>query len=49
MEIRAGDTPGMARWRKHLFLATAVISAEPADYFGLPRDRTITLGAEIEL
>ena len=38
----------MSRWRKHLFLATAVITAEPADYFGLPRERTIMLGAEIE-
>ena len=38
----------MSRWRKHLYLATAVIAAEPADYFGLPRERTITLGAEIE-
>ena len=48
VELRAGDRPGMSRWRKHLYLATAVIAAEPADYFGLPRDRTITLGAEIE-
>jgi KUP system potassium uptake protein len=48
VELRAGDHPGMSRWRKHLYLATAVIAAEPADYFGLPRDRTITLGAEIE-
>ena len=48
VELRAGDRPGMSRWRKHLYLATAVIAAEPADYFGLPRERTITLGAEIE-
>jgi hypothetical protein len=25
-----------------------LISAEPADYFQLPRERTITLGADIE-
>ncbi len=48
VELRPGDRPGMSRWRKRLFLATAVIAAEPADYFGLPRERTITLGAEIE-
>ena len=48
VELKAGDRPGMSRWRKHLYLATAVIAAEPADYFGLPRERTITLGAEIE-
>jgi KUP system potassium uptake protein len=48
VELKPGDRPGMSRWRKRLFLVTALISAEPADYFGLPRDRTITLGAEIE-
>jgi KUP system potassium uptake protein len=48
VELTPGDGPGMSRWRKRLFLVTALISAEPADYFQLPRDRTITLGAEIE-
>ena len=41
-------TPGMSHWRKRLFLITAVISAEPAEYFRLPRDRTVTLGSKIE-
>jgi KUP system potassium uptake protein len=48
VELKVGDRPGMRRWRKRLFLATALIGAEPADYFGLPRKRTITLGSEIE-
>jgi KUP system potassium uptake protein len=48
VELRASDRPGMSRWRKRLFLVTALIAAEPADYFGLPRKRTITLGSEIE-
>jgi KUP system potassium uptake protein len=48
VELRAGDRGGMRRWRKRLFLATALVGAEPADYFRLPRKRTITLGAEIE-
>ncbi len=48
VELRASDRPGMSRWRKRLFLVTALIAAEPADYFKLPRDRTITLGSEIE-
>jgi KUP system potassium uptake protein len=48
IELTAGHGPGMRRWRKQLFLATALIAAEPADYFGLPRKRTITLGSEIE-
>jgi len=48
IELKAGDGPGMSRWRKELFLATAKISAEPAHYFGLPRHRTITVGSQIE-
>ena len=48
VERTPGDNPGMSQWRKRLFLVTALISAEPADYFELPRDRTITLGAEIK-
>ena len=48
MELRPSDRPGMSRWRKRLFLETRVISAEPAQYFRLPRDRTITVGGDIE-
>jgi KUP system potassium uptake protein len=48
-ELIVGDRPGMRRWRKRLFLATALLGAEPTDYFALPRKRTITLGSEIEL
>ena len=48
LELKATDRPGMSRWRKRLFLLTADISAEPADYFHLPRKRTVTLGSEID-
>jgi KUP system potassium uptake protein len=48
VELRAGDRAGMRRWRKRLYIATALIGAEPADYLRLPPKRTITLGAEIE-
>jgi KUP system potassium uptake protein len=48
VELKAGDRPGMSRWRKRIFLITASLTAEPADYFRLPRERTITLGSEIE-
>jgi KUP system potassium uptake protein len=48
VQLRATDRPGMSRWRKRLFLITAVVTAEPTDYFRLPRERTITLGSEIE-
>jgi KUP system potassium uptake protein len=48
VELRPTDQPGMSRWRKRIFLITALITAEPADYFRLPRKRTVTLGSEIE-
>ena len=49
IELRRGDAPGMSRWRKRLFLATAGISADAAEYFGLPRDRTVIMGSRIEV
>jgi KUP system potassium uptake protein len=48
VELKATNKPGMSHWRKRLFLITAVIAAEPADYFKLPRQRTVTLGSQIE-
>jgi KUP system potassium uptake protein len=48
VELKPSDKPGMSRWRKRVFLITAAITAEPADYFRLPRERTVTLGSEIE-
>jgi KUP system potassium uptake protein len=40
---------GMARWRKRLFLFLAHNAADPAAYFRLPRDRTVTLGSAVDL
>jgi KUP system potassium uptake protein len=48
VELRASHRPGMAYWRKRVFLLIAEIAAEPSDYFRLPRERTVTLGSEIE-
>ena len=39
----------MSRWRKHLFIATSRITADAAESFQLPRDRTVIMGARIEL
>ena len=49
IELRAGDAPGMAHWRKRLFVATSRITADAAEYFGLPRDRTIIMGSRVEV
>jgi len=37
----------MARWRTSLFLTLARHSANPAEYFNLPEDRTIVMGGHI--
>jgi KUP system potassium uptake protein len=47
--LRAGDAPGMTRWRKRLFVATSRITADAAEYFGLPPDRTVIMGSRIEV
>jgi KUP system potassium uptake protein len=40
-------SPGMARWRKALFVVMARNAASPADYFGLPTERVVTMGSQI--
>jgi KUP system potassium uptake protein len=43
------DEPGLARWRKKLFVAMERNAASPVEYFRLPHDRTITMGSQIPL
>jgi KUP system potassium uptake protein len=47
--IRRTKTKGMAQWRKILFLRLAHNAADPAAYFGLPVDRTVTMGSPVEV
>ncbi|MBO0840916.1 MAG: KUP/HAK/KT family potassium transporter, partial [Sciscionella sp.] len=49
IELRYGDSATMARWRKRLFIATSYITADAADQFNLPRDRTVIMGAHIDV
>jgi KUP system potassium uptake protein len=44
IQLHTGKEPGMSRWRKHLFVAT-----DAAEYFGLPRERTVIMGSRIEV
>ena len=46
--IRVTDAPGMQRWRKRLF-ALSHNAANPIEYFGLPPERTITMGSQVPL
>ena len=38
LELIKGEEPTMARWRKRLFIATSYITADAAEFFGLPLD-----------
>ena len=41
--------PGMAMWRKKLFVVIARNAANPVAYFGLPDERTVVMSSHIDL
>jgi KUP system potassium uptake protein len=47
--IRRTSAKGLARWRKALFVALAHNAADPAAYFDLPGDRTVTMGSDVNI
>jgi KUP system potassium uptake protein len=47
--ITPGDTPGMVAWRKKVFVTMARNAANPAEYFRLPDNQTITMSGRIQL
>jgi KUP system potassium uptake protein len=49
LSIQRGKGPGMAQWRKRLFIGLAHNAANPAEKFCLPIDRTVVMGAHIDL
>jgi KUP system potassium uptake protein len=49
LELAPGHAPGMSHWRKRLFIATSRITADAAESFGLPRERTVIMGSRLEL
>ncbi|MFE9812226.1 potassium transporter Kup [Streptomyces sp. NPDC005548] len=49
IELRRGSAATMAPWRKRLFIATSYITADAAEYFSLPRERTVIMGSHIEV
>ncbi|MBM2622013.1 potassium transporter Kup [Actinoplanes sp. LDG1-06] len=49
IELTRGDSHTMAPWRKRLFIATSYITADAAEYFSLPRNRTVIMGSRIEV
>ena len=49
IQIIPTDRPGMAKWRKKLFLAISRNAANPVEVFHLPDERTVVMGSHIEL
>ena len=47
--LRATSKPGLNKWRKFLFVALAHNAINPADYFGLPPDRTVVMGTHVDV
>lgn len=47
--LRRSHNPGLIRWRKQLFIVLAHNAANPADYFGLPDERTVVMGTHVDL
>jgi KUP system potassium uptake protein len=49
IDLHMGKEPGLNPWRKRLFLATSRLTADAAEYFQLPRDQTVIMGARIDI
>jgi len=49
VKLEITKRPGMAQWRKHLFVVIAGLNADAAEAFQLPREQTLTLGSRIEV
>jgi KUP system potassium uptake protein len=49
LELVKGPAPTMAAWRKRLFIATSYTTADAAQYFALPPERTVVMGSRIEV
>jgi KUP system potassium uptake protein len=49
IELTRGEQRTMAAWRKRLFIATSYITADAVEHFGLPRERTVIMGSQVNV
>ncbi|MFZ0041757.1 MAG: KUP/HAK/KT family potassium transporter, partial [Solirubrobacteraceae bacterium] len=49
MMITATDAPGMSRERKKIFITMARNSSSSITHFGLPSERTVMMGSQVEV
>ena len=47
--IKSSWRPGMARWRERLYSGLVRIATRPTEFFRIPPDRVIEIGAEVEI
>ena len=47
--VHVSDRPGLATWRKKIFIALSRNAADPTTYFRLPFSRTVVVGAQLFL
>jgi KUP system potassium uptake protein len=47
--IAVTDEPGMAQWRKRLFVVMAQTAVDPADDMSLPGERTVVIASQVTL
>jgi KUP system potassium uptake protein len=47
--VKSTARPGMARWRERLYTGLARIATHPNEFFRIPADQVIELGAEVEI
>jgi KUP system potassium uptake protein len=47
--ITPGEDTGMSPVRQHIFMAMARNTASPIELFGLPAERTVSMGSQIAL
>lgn len=49
ISLQRTERPGMNRWRKELFIALAHNAASQVEFLCLPEERTVVMGAQIEI
>jgi KUP system potassium uptake protein len=49
VNVKSTARPGMARWRERLYAGLTRIATHPTEFFRIPADQVIELGAEVEI
>ena len=45
----ATGAPGMAKWREKLFVSMSKNATKASDFFGIPTNRVVELGTQVEI